>query len=38
MLNHPVTEHLSKDVTTELRQRGFNEQPEIGFTALIREI
>lgn len=28
MLNHPVTEHLSKDVTTELRNVDLMNSPE----------
>ena len=38
MFQHSVAEHLPQDIATELRQRGFNEQPGIGFAALIREI
>lgn len=26
MFNHPVPEHLPKDITSELRQRGVDEQ------------
>jgi len=37
MFNHPITEHLPKQIATELRQRGVDEQPRMGFSTLIRK-